>query len=363
MLNVLEADTKDFQKVVNNILIEVKPLRLRGKISDDFLGYVNELRQTIINIEAKLAESEKELEDKNKLIIQEDGECLLCGDGYCINNDVAKIIEENKKLKKQLELLDYEKTIKHYSLNRDLDNPESEEMQKHLNRYVFKDKFRICCSMCGKTHEYEFKDIKYSDLFNDIYISCKSCPRSLNKLNFPEQAIAFYRTRYDLVCYEKHQDYLFHRNHISAFEDEINQLKQQIEETEELNKKFEEHSQAVDKALDDSCDVIRTLKQQLAEKDGELHQIYSNLGVEAFGEDIHEQALKEIANREKKLELRKSLCRVCQSIDNKTAIAELQKVLEWLNIPFDENGCLKNGEDLENYINQQIKELKGDKNG
>ena len=36
------------------------------------------------------------------------------------------------------------------------------------------------------------------------------------------------------------------------------------------------------------------LKQQLAEKDADLHQIYSHLGVEAFGEDIHEQALKEI---------------------------------------------------------------------
>lgn len=46
---------------------------------------------------------------------------------------------------------------------------------------------------------------------------------------------------------------------------------------------------------------------------------------------------------------------------NQKAIAELEKVLEWLNIPFDENGCLKNGEDLENYIDQQINELKGDK--
>jgi chromosome segregation ATPase len=61
MLNVLEADTKDFQKVVNNILIEVKPMRLRGKISDDFLGYVNELRQRITDLEAKLAESEKKI--------------------------------------------------------------------------------------------------------------------------------------------------------------------------------------------------------------------------------------------------------------------------------------------------------------
>lgn len=60
MLNILESDTKDFQKVVNNILIEVKPMRLRGKISDDFLGYVNKLRKQITDLEAKLAEKEKE---------------------------------------------------------------------------------------------------------------------------------------------------------------------------------------------------------------------------------------------------------------------------------------------------------------
>lgn len=45
---------------------------------------------------------------------------------------------------------------------------------------------------------------------------------------------------------------------------------------------------------------------------------------------------------------------------NTKAIAELEKVKEWLNIPFDENGCFKNGEDLENYIDQQIKSLKGE---
>ena len=278
----------------------------------EVLGYLKELYEIkdkeheedrrVADLEAKLAESERALEDKNELIIQEDGECLLCGDGYCINNDVAKIVQENKKLKKQLESLSYEKSIKHYSLNRDLDNPESEEMQKHLNRYVFKDKFRICCSMCGKTHEYEFKDIKYSDLFNDIYISCKSCPRSLNKLNFPEQAIAFYRTRYDLVCYEKHQDYLFHRNHISAFEEEVNEL-----------------------------------KQQLAEKE------------------------TEIVKREKKLELRKSLCKACQSIDNQKAITELEKVKEIFEKGYQ--GCRDFVElyaVFSTHIDQQIKELKGE---
>ena len=43
----------------------------------------------------------------------------------------------------------------------------------------------------------------------------------------------------------------------------IDQLKQQLEESEEINKKLAEHSQSVDKALDDSCEIIRNLKKQL----------------------------------------------------------------------------------------------------
>ena len=291
-----------------------------GLVASNYIEVMNEQATKIADLESKLEASEKALEDKNKLIIQEDGECLLCGDGYCINNDVAKIVGENKKLKKQLELLDYEKSIKHYSLNRDLANPESEEMQKHLNRYVFKDKFRICCSMCGKTHEYEFKDIKYSDLFNDIYISCKSCPRSLNKLNFPEQAIAFYRTRYDLVCYEKHQDYLSHRNHISAFEEEINQL-----------------------------------KQQLAEKDEYIKYNVPNL-IEA-----NEMMSKQLAEKEKELnKTRQEFWEYFKSDDKSslTAIAELEKVKELLEPKYFDKEQINY---LTNQIDQQIRVLKGEK--
>ena len=41
--------------------------------------------------------------------------------------------------------------------------------------------------------------------------------------------------------------------------------------------------------------------KQLEEKDADLHQIYSHLGVEAFCEDIHEQALKEIGRLQQQL--------------------------------------------------------------
>ena len=34
---------------------------------------------------------------------------------------------------------------------------------------------------------------------------------------------------------------------------------------------------------------------------------------------------------------------------------------DWLNEPFDEDGCFKIGGDLIDFIDQQIKELKGEK--
>jgi hypothetical protein len=42
------------------------------------------------------------------------------------------------------------------------------------------------------------------------------------------------------------------------------------------------------------------------------------------------------------------------------AIQELKKVKDWLNEPFDEDGCFKIGGDLIDFIDQQIKELKGE---
>ena len=46
---------------------------------------------------------------------------------------------------------------------------------------------------------------------------------------------------------------------------------------------------------------ISDLEAKLAERNADLHQIYSHLGVEAFCEDIHEQALKEIGRLQQQL--------------------------------------------------------------
>ena len=121
------------------------------------------------------------------------------------------------------------------------------------------------------------------------------------------------------------------------------------------------------------------LKQQLAEKDGELYQIYSHLGVEAFGEDIHEQALKEIAEKDELLRQKIGkmkltdfirMCKECgfmvqtKEIDNQTAIEELEQLKHDIWTNQHDDGWLDEKVDiyeLTEMIDQQIKKLKGEK--
>ena len=109
-------------------------------------------------------------------------------------------------------------------------------------------------------------------------------------------------------------------------------------------------------------------RQRLAEKTGELYQIYSHLGVEAFGEDIHEQALKEIANRENQYNqlIFKSKYTSEEMID--FAVEQLKFLRNEIEImghipnytvfPERELICRY---DVFRFIDQQIKELKGEK--
>lgn len=54
MSNTFNSDNKDFNFVVNKALLEVTPIRLRGKISEELLGYYNELRQEINKLKKDL---------------------------------------------------------------------------------------------------------------------------------------------------------------------------------------------------------------------------------------------------------------------------------------------------------------------
>ena len=127
--------------------------------------------------------------------------------------------------------------------------------------------------------------------------------------------------------------------------------------------------------------LLEMKDKQIAEKDDNLHQIYSRLGVEAFGEDIHEQALKELSEKEKLLRQKigdmKSTDFIrmfvengfivrAKEIDNQTAIDELEKLLEktqTLDVMVQSGHYInqkKVNVVFKDTIDQQIKKLKGE---
>ena len=156
---------------------------------------------------------------------------------------------------------------------------------------------------------------------------------------------------------------------IADLEAKLTESDAEIERFKEINAVQKNKIINLDKMYKQSQEVQKQLKQQLAEKDGELHQIYSHLGVEAFGEDIHEQALKEIANRENQYNqiIFKSKYTNEEMID--FAVEQLEDVKDeveygikiWTSI--DNYGDkVVDYSDLLEFIDQQIKLLKGNAN-
>lgn len=155
-------------------------------------------------------------------------------------------------------------------------------------------------------------------------------------------------------------------------QNEIQQLKQQLEEKDEQIKK---RVMVYEKQFIDQTDEVYSLKQQLAEKQNTIDEINKE-----FVQAIHDWKTL-CAEKDKEIERLKNLfelnnevvinqgkeifdlrVQVLQQKQNQTqlAIQELEKVKEWLNEPFDEDGCFKIGGDLIDYIDNQIKELKGE---
>ena len=93
-------------------------------------------------------------------------------------------------------------------------------------------------------------------------------------------------------------------------------------------------------SVDWLLDQIDQLKQQLAEKDKEIERLND---ANRYIHDLHNNLYREYQNQ------------------TQLAIRELEKVKDWLNEPFDEDGCFKIGGDLIDFIDQQIKDLRGEK--
>lgn len=128
-----------------------------------------------------------------------------------------------------------------------------------------------------------------------------------------------------------------YKNEYQSLKGYIDQLKQQLEES------FTEKD--VEGLIKDREEIIKFLKQQLAEKEKYIEEQEFAEYKEMF---YATQELKEDCEL-KILELEKQCAKFAQS-QNEKAIAELEKVKEyWLK-----------HEDIGYYIDQQIKELKGE---
>lgn len=103
MSNTFNSDTKDFQFVVNKALLEVTPIRLRGKIAENLLGYYNELRQEINKLKQNkvdmLEKLRERLNDKTELIEFSDyySQSVITTYNVCetINEMIIEISKEN----------------------------------------------------------------------------------------------------------------------------------------------------------------------------------------------------------------------------------------------------------------------------
>lgn len=65
----------------------------------DMINLLNEQDQ-------KIKELEEVIKNREEVIWDENGDAVLCGDCYCINNDVKRIIKENQQLKQLIKQKD-----------------------------------------------------------------------------------------------------------------------------------------------------------------------------------------------------------------------------------------------------------------
>lgn len=176
---------------------------------------------------------------------------------------------------------------------------------------------------------------------------------------------------------------------------EIDQLKQENEKLFlQLSKQeIDEHKPVYCTLAGNDCKYlgkIKELKQQLSEKDKEIKKLNWQLKDKDFiiknlnhslsvapnanaGQRARIDELTKIVKEKDKeiedlsLQIANLNSKITQMEEqdmvfhNQLAIQELEKVKDWLNEPFDEDGCFKIGGDLIDFIDQQINDLRGEK--
>lgn len=140
---------------------------------------------------------------------------------------------------------------------------------------------------------------------------------------------------------------IINKNERLKYRQTINELKQQLEEKDQQIKK---RVMVYEKQFIVQTNEIYSLKQQLAEKDKEIERL----------KNLFELNNEVVINQGKEIfDLR---VQVLQQKQNQTqlAIQELEKVKEWLEPKYFDYEQINY---LTRIIDQQIKELKGEKDG
>ena len=121
-----------------------------------------------------------------------------------------------------------------------------------------------------------------------------------------------------LVIQEKDYD--------EQLEKQMNIHLKHLEEKDKAIENWQTMYQNVMKSCHNSIEEDKRLREQLKEKNADLHQIYSHLGVEAFGEDIQEMALEEIETLNRVAENNKKVA-LLVSAEHNAKIEKLEKQL------------------------------------
>ena len=151
----IKIDRKEFNLIVNDILLDVKPIKLRIKIANRLLEHFDNKQEQIQNLEAKLAEKQSKIQELNDMY-----EDLLCAKGtenelMQVSADCDFFAKENRKLKQQL--VEKDKEIdKLYEENEDWSNANQVLQIKLKNKD--QDKISFAVEQLEKVREIALKD-------------------------------------------------------------------------------------------------------------------------------------------------------------------------------------------------------------
>ena len=155
-------------------------------------------------------------------------------------------------------------------------------------------------------------------------------------------------------------------------ENQIKQLKQQLAEKDKLIEFGREEIKKRNKRIDEIVERDMKICEEKNKEIEKWHKLYKDRDnqFQSVRQRYHLlNRLQASYDKKDKLHLSEMQCLELIEINEKLqknqtqlAIQELEKVKDWLNEPFDEDGCFKIGGDLIDFIDQQINELKGESN-